>query len=358
MESIVEQLKKDDVQSRLDAVSQFETVPVDSREQLFKIVFEDFNHEVREAAANLIALCPSMFPTFLTDPDPDVRVAVVTNSVDVRRCLPSPELILARLADVVRDSAVEVRCALARVLHQHAKVDPANDPKTLVVQMIVPLIEQLLKDFHDDVRVAASLNLRELTVQFGFDFVFENVHRCMQYMLTDMQWRVRNNAVELLFGLALVCSREFFDHHLFEFLLKFLQDPCCKVRQFALMALPSLAQHFGYEWLKTRLMESLQRMADSENFMERETYLFSISALVGFFPVQYQSNYVFQPMIRLLNDPIHNVILLALELLAQHKDAIHPFRRQYELKPILESLIETSPPTIKERAQAFLSACH
>jgi hypothetical protein len=98
-------------------------------------------------------------------------------------------------------------------------------------------------------------------------------------------------------------------------------------------------------------------MADSQNFMERETYLFSISALVGFFPVQYQSNYVFQPMIRLLNDPIHNVVLLALELLAQHKDAVHPFRRQYELKPILESLIETSPPTIKERAQAFLSAC-
>jgi hypothetical protein len=85
--------------------------------------------------------------------------------------------------------------------------------------------------------------------------------------------------------------------------------------------------------------------------------LLSISAIVGFFPVQYQSNYVFQPMIRMLKDPVHNVILLALDVLAKHKDAIHPFRRQYELRPILESLVETSPPTIKARARTFLLEC-
>jgi hypothetical protein len=221
----------------------------------------------------------------------------------------------------------------------------------------VPLIPKLLTDLDDDVRMAASLDLKALTIQFGFDFIFENLHSSLHSMLTDTQWRVRNQAVELLFGLAVVCSADFFDQSLMEFLMMFLKDPCNRVSQFALTALPNLSQHFGDDWLKTQLMTRLQELASSPNFLHRETYLLRISALVSFFPVQYQSNYVFQPMIRMLRDQVHNVVLLAIELLAQHKDAIHPFRRQYELKPILETLAQSQQPTIKERAAAFLAEC-
>jgi HEAT repeat protein len=269
MQFLVERLKQGDVQSRLDAISQFETVPAEDREQLFKIITEDFNHEVRRAGARMITLCPSMFPAFLSDPDPEVRIAIVNNSVDVRVLLSNPAIVLTRLSEIlVRDPSVKVRCALARVLHLHAKVEGAEDASDLTTQTFVPLIEQLLKDLNDDVRVTASLNLKELTVQFGFNFLFDHLHRCMQYMLTDTQWRVRNSAVELLFGLALVSSRDFFNQHILDFLLKFLRDPCCNMRLYTLTALPNIAQHLGYEWLKTTLMESLQTMADSQNFLE------------------------------------------------------------------------------------------
>jgi hypothetical protein len=62
-------------------------------------------------------------------------------------------------------------------------------------------------------------------------------------------------------------------------------------------------------------------------------------------------------MIRMLRDQVHNVVLMVIKLLSQHKDAIHPFRRQYELKPILETLAQSQQPTIKERAAAFLAEC-
>jgi HEAT repeat protein len=298
-----------------------------------------------------------MFALFLSDPDPQVRIAIISNSVDIRCYLPSSDIVFSHLADVVRDSAAEVRCALARVLHQHAKLDVGGDATQFVIHNIVPLIEKLLTDLNNDVRIAASLNLKELTVQFGFDFVFENLQNALHHMITDTQWRVRNNAVELMFGLALVCSFEVFDPRLFEFLLAFLKDPCSRVRKFALSALPNLAQRFGEDWLKRTLIAKLQEMAESLSFLHRETYLLAISALANFFPVQYQSNYVFQPMIRMLKDPVHNVVLLALQLLEEHRDAIHPFRRQYELKPTLDQLVENPNSTIKERAHAFRQLC-
>ena len=356
-QAIKDALSNDDVNVRIEAVGKFSTVPQEARGELFQRVMEDFNHEVRERAANVITLCPSMYQQFLQDPDPQVRIAIVNNSVDVRKLLNNAAGVLSQLESLVSDSVAEVRCALARVLHLHARVETEEDPKELVLSKIVPLIDKLLSDRNDDVRVAASLNIKELTILFGFDFVFEQLYNSLHHMLTDPQWRVRNNAVELLFGLALVCSADFFDQNLFPFLLQFLKDPCNKVREFALAALPTLASHFGNDWLKTKLIVNLRILSESQNFLHRETYLHCISALVSFFPVQYQSNYVFQPMIRMLRDQVNNVVLLAIELLSKHKDAIHPFRRQYELKPMLESLVENSPQTIRERASAFLADC-
>ena len=121
------------------------------------------------------------------------------------------------------------------------------------------------------------------------------------------------------------------------------------------MHLPALVNHFGQDWLQNKLIIELQVLAQSPSFLDRETFLRCISALVGFFPAQYQSNYVFQPMIRMLHDPVHSVVFLAIELLSKHRESIHPFRRQYELKPILETLVESYPPTIKEHASAFLA---
>ncbi|KAH0786888.1 HEAT repeat family protein [Histomonas meleagridis] len=354
---ILEALSNEDVLVRIDAVSKIPTVDASEREAIFSKISEDFNHEVREAAAKLICYCPSYYQKFLSDPDPQVRIAIINNSVEIRKSLPDQDIFLKSLDTLANDSVAEVRCALAHVLHLHSKEEKGETAKEIVLEKIVPLIDKLLSDRHDDVRVAASLNIRELTNQFGYDFVFEKLYNSLHHMLTDTQWRVRNNAVDLILGLSIVCTPEFFDQNLFQFLMQFLKDPCNKVREFALSSLPTLASHFGDEWLKTKLISSLQELAQSQNFLHRETYLYAISALVSFFPVQYQSNYVFQPMIRMLRDPVHNVVLLAIELLQKHHESIHPFRRQYELKPILENLVETSAPTIKERANAFLAEC-
>jgi hypothetical protein len=354
-DALLEALNADDIEVRLDAVSRLDSISPDAREPLFKKIATDLRHEVREAAAQRIALSPSMFTLFLVDPDPQVRVAIINNSIPVRCYFPSSDTVFGRLTESVRDPSVEVRCALARMLHQHAKLDIAGNSLAFVLKHIVPLVEKLLIDQNDDVRIAASATVKELTIQFGFDFIFEHLRPGLQAMLTDLQWRVRNIPVELLFNLSLVCSAELFEGMLFDFVMAFLKDPCYRVRRFALAALPNLAQRFGPEWLKTTLVNKLKEMEDSTNFIHRQTYMLAVSSLMNFFPVQYQSNYVFQSLIRKLHDPVHNVVLLALELLQEHRDELHPFRVQNELKPVLDGLIENrlTPSTTRERAEAF-----
>jgi hypothetical protein len=169
----------------------------------------------------------------------------------------------------------------------------------------------------------------------------------------------------LLFQFSLVCQKQLFADELFSFLMLFLEDPSSKVREFAVKELPKLAQHFGDEWLKTTLMPELQKLAQSANFFHRQTYLLSLSELIGFFPVQYQSNYVLQPLMRMLRDPVDDVALRALDLLERHRQLMHPFQRQCELVPILKTLTATAQATvgqapipfsaIRDRAEKFLA---
>jgi len=356
-QSILEQLSNEDYLVRKDAVSKFRNAPKEDLEKLFQKVAEDFNHEVREAAAEEILIYPIMYRVFIGDPDPKVRISIVNKSVEIKNLLGPMEQVIDQLKVLENDPVAEVRCAFARILYQHVNKEPTQENMDFVVSKLVPIIDKLLSDRNDDVKICVSLNIKELTIIFGFDFIFEKLYSSLHHMLTDLQWRVRNNAVELLFGLALVCSSDFFDANLNHFLLEFLKDPCYKVRQFALSSLPTLAAKFGEKWLKEKLVPGLKELAESQNFLHRATYLHAVSALVSFFPVQYQSNYVFQPMIRMLKDSVSNVVLLSIELLKKHKDSIHPFRRQYELKPILESLVENSPPTVKQHANDLLSKC-
>jgi hypothetical protein len=225
----------------------------------------------------------------------------------------------------------------------------------LSIEKIVPVLDFFSRELNDDLRVATSASTKEFAKLFGIDFIFEHLHETLHRMITDSQWRVRFNAVELLLALGVVSSVDFFNQNLYQFLDVFLRDPCDQVRQFTLSGLPNLVERFGTEWLTQTLVTILQELAKSQNFLHRELYLLAISALVAYFPEQYRSNYVFQPMIRMLKDPVNNVVAVALVLLSERIDEIHPFRKQYELRPIVEALAADAPPTIRDLAQAFMN---
>jgi hypothetical protein len=357
MDEIVGSLAKDDVIVRIHTVSKFDSLPPRSLPELFSRVSDDLSREVRQAAAKQIFLCPIAFERYLVDLDPQVQITVILNSVEIRRKHPDPSLVISRLTtqQFIRGAPNEVRYAIARVLTGHAQVDPPEQSRALSVEKIVPVIEFFSKELNDDLRVATSASVKEFAKLFGVDFIFEHLHGTLHRMITDSQWRVRFNAVELLLALAVVSTVDFFNQNLYQFLGIFLKDPCDQVRQFTLSGLPNLVERFGTEWLTQNLVVILQELAKSQNFLHREVYLLAVSSLIMYFPEQYRSNYAFQPMIRMLKDPVNNVVAAALVLLSEQIQEIHPFRKQYELRPIVEALAADAPPTIRDLARAFMN---
>jgi serine/threonine-protein phosphatase 2A regulatory subunit A len=332
-------------------------VPVSNREAIFDLILSDLNDDVREKAAQSITLCPSAYTKYLADPIPRIRIAVIERSVEVRLVLGDPVGIMTQLGALVKDPVSEVRAALGRVLHEHGKVESDCKAPEFTVTRICPVVRDLLMDPSDDVRVIGSLNLIELAIFHGFDLVFDHMQDLIRLVLTDRQWRVRNNGVQLIFGLALLCSASYFTANVMRFLTRFLTDSCNKVRQFVILGLPTVAQQFGPDWVCQALMVELVKFAKSPNFLDRETYLLALSELLPFFPPDYRANFVFHPAMQLLKDPVPNVVLVAIEVLWLHNGLIHPFRRQNEMRPILETLLEKSGPTVAERAAAFLVEC-
>jgi HEAT repeat protein len=355
VESILDDLSKDDLTTRLGAIDRFESLKLARacHPILFAKAAECPMREVRAAAAKRLGMYPPAFETFLHDLDPQVQIIAIEKSVSIRPSHKDPVQVLTLLTDrtFLKKSPTEIRCAVARVLADHARSGPVE----LVIDKIIPVIDALICDNNDNVRVATALNVKELAKIFGLEFIFGNCRAALQVMLTDSQWRLRNSAIEVLFELAMVVNHEYFDAQMFDLLLGFLRDPCDAVRQFTLSGLPGLVERFGGEWLQTKLVQNLGQLAVSNNFLHRQTYLLAIASLTSFFPEKYQSNFVFQPMIRMLNDDVYNVVEVALILLSERLGEIHPFRRQYELAPILDSLAADAPQTVKELARALIN---
>lgn len=352
---IEELLQNEDINKQIDGVKKIAEASPSDRKELLQKVSKMFNHEIREVAATQIEQSPSEYILFLTDPDPHVRIAIIQNSIKLRK---SEKDILNKLKSVTNDPISEVRCSFAQILYQHAifKDESGKIDEKSLNEIILPCLISLLKDKNDDVKIMASQNLEPLIIEFGFDFIFNKLFESLQKMLVDPQWRVRRFAIHILFELSLVCNEEYFNKNLFPLLVKFLRDPCFALRKFSCSKLGSLASNFGDKWLKGPLATELLKLADSSNFLERETYLYCISELSDFFSGEYQADFVFEPMIKMLRDPIQNVVLLAIEELYKHQNDIHPFRKQYELKPILEKLTESSPPSTQAKATQLLES--
>jgi hypothetical protein len=211
-----------------------------------------------------------------------------------------------------------------------------------------------MNDNEDKVRVAASESVREIAKYLGIEFVLGNFHTAFHRMLTDSQWRVKQNAIELIYGLAVVSTLEFFEENLFVFVIQFLKDDNSKVRHFTLSGLPNLAERFGEEWLINRLLPQLGELGTSSNYLLREVFLLAISRLSKFVPERRRAKFAFQPMIKMLKDGVNSVVLLALIVLVEHSSELHPFRVDSELRPLLESLANGNAPTVKDLARAFL----
>lgn len=358
MESgLVQNLQSPDENIRANAVAGLASVPAESRESLFRIVAKDPLKANRLAAARLIAACPTAFQLFVKDPDPKVQAVAIQSSVEVRRAHPNPGSVLACITDPDFLKPIEgcVRVAIASVLSEHAKLEPHPNPAKTLTATILPAARTFMTDASDDVRTAMSESILELGKHFGVPIVLSVFKPQVKAMLADTQWRVKVNGIDLLHGLAIAVDVEFFNGHLSRIIFPFLEDANSRVRQFTLGGLPRLVEKFGQEWMQAKLFPLLADLAASPNCLHRELFLQGISLLAPYFPERRKSNYLYQPLIKHLTDKVDSVVIVALMLIMQHSQGLHPFCIECVLRAKVKSLITGGrSATIKELARQLL----
>lgn len=397
--------------------------------QIMRWVNDEY-YEVRLELAGLLHLFPvkEAVEKLLNDPVPKVRIALIENSPQIRKSMDS-DFILSALEKTLNDPIASVRISLANIVRNHIfftsesvpslnkRIQSDETPLEAFARIKVDeplLLKGLLLDPNDDVRMAAAGNYRHFVVSLGLDFVFIRLLNSLHLIFTDAQWRVRTIGAELVFGLAILSPPDFFDHYLYSFYERFLTDPCQKVREYAISALPTFVEHFcslddassssndptsnsnensiisgndvksptnkqkglpffnsnygnaddeheekhQMRWLMKSLIVKIENtLTKEDNFINKQTYLLCLSELAGYIPIQFLRNTLFLPLLRTLKDSTQsdNVIILTLDILYDLRDSIHPFQKNRELKPILDRFLNSrSTDIIRERASKLL----
>lgn len=353
MSTILQALDSNLLEVRLHYISDLRNANPNSLEAIFQKVSEDSHHQLREKAVQQITVFPKMYHLFVQDPDPQVKILLIQNSVKIREIL-HENSILDHFPAFISNGYIPIRIAVANTLSQHAKLSSDNNDFDLIHNQIIPLMDQLVKDTNDDVRISISEQTKAFAINYGFDFIFEKLSNVFKLILSDVQWRVRKNAFEILVGLSLSSSGDFADSFLFPFCFKYLKDPCHSLRLFAIDGIITLAAHFGFQWIQKKLMPFLIELSVSHNYLEREIYIQILSKFLSIIPPDKNQEMVFQPIIEMLKDPIESVNLLSIHLLKQNVHFIHPYRLENELKPIMQTMLHSSSQTIQIYANEFL----
>ena len=374
-----------------------ENISRKEKEEILEKLSNDKHYQVRKEVVLKLDIYPikSIIDKLIKDPIPIVRIALINATFNIRKSMNS-DFILDKLLDVIVDTDSKVRIALANVIHHHVfltddskQLKPANDETQLETFVRIKLNERfllggLLLDPIDDVRMAAADNFRYFATKLSFDFIYLSLFDSIHLMMTDPQWRIRITSAELIYGFSMLSTIDFFEEYLYQFILRFLTDSCKKVRDYAIFGLPVIVEKFCYDmnendgkapnpikknekielgkmknvnWFINTFLKRLEMsLINEDNLIYKQTFLLCLFELSDYIPLKFQRKVLFLPILKILKntDECNNVIILALDILIELKDWIHPFQKKYEITPIANALSSNPYALIREHAKFLL----
>jgi hypothetical protein len=337
-------------QLSLAIVASLDTVAPWDLPELFDAIAKDPSDAIRAAGAARVSLCPPAFPRFLLDESPTVQIAAIRHSRAVRDADRDSPMVLGRLTDAAWAGAVRapVRRALVAALPEHIGDDQSFAAAYAVLRLY-------MDDACDEVRMDVAGAVRALAAR-PRPFLLPRMSAVFRLMLVDVQWRVRQVGVELLYAAALAADARCFAAAIFPHLLAFLRDPCLKVRQFALTGLPALVARFPALWATGQLFAELRPLAFSPSYLQRELFLGAVVVLARAFPPPELTDYAHMVLHLLFKDPVESVVFTAMLTLLEHLPIVPLARLEKEVIPFLQGLRANGSPTLRLPAEELLKA--
>lgn len=273
----------------------------------------------------------------------------------------SNSIVLQEIVPVVNqlsmDESENVRSALASEITGLAPILG----KESTIEYLLPIFVEMLKDEFSDVRLNIISNLQIVNEVIGIQLLSESLMPAITALAHDKLWRVRLAIIQQIPLLAEQLGISFFDETLGELCMEWLWDPVYSIRDAAVLNLQKLTKFFGEDWCKDEIINKLlekRQTKEFDNFICRITCLFTFDHLISVVSAETVKEYLYPFISELSDDKVPNIRFnvanslfnVSKSLIEKYKDIV-----LQEIKPILEKLSDDDDDDVRYYAQENLA---
>lgn len=271
------------------------------------IAILDYFHEVNDQSYNSDILINSL--KLISDESWRVRYTAADRFNKIAKNFATKEEDLSKLIEpfisLMKDNEGEVRKAVAKQLPDFCKLlNNFSDLKPIILNKILPVINELSQDPQETVRSSLALNITELSSilskestidkllpvflnmlkddfpdvrlniisnlsivneTIGINLLTTNLLPAITELAQDSKWRVRLAIIEYIPKLAQQLGEEFFDKELLSLCLSWLWDSVYAIREASVKNLKQISEIFGTEWAEKFVIDKLILIKNNSN---------------------------------------------------------------------------------------------
>ena len=183
--------------------------------------------------------------------------------------------ILEKLKDLCNDNVVYVRESLAQnLLSLCPMIDKSN-----FQNFIIPIFLLLIKDSELNVRMILINNLYKLNVRNKLiedKNFFQNIIPFVKEIAKSEKWRLRAEILDIIPVFSNFINKNSFVEDLSELCFQLLNDPVYEIRKKMSINLVKIFGNMNDKNFNKKLIEKLEEMSQSENYLIRNTVNFVI----------------------------------------------------------------------------------
>ncbi|CCE82816.1 Piso0_002566 [Millerozyma farinosa CBS 7064] len=234
--------------------------------------------------------------------------------------------------DVILEKIVPIIDKLSQDPHENVRASLALSVthlspvlgKQSTIDNLLPIFLVMLKDEFPEVRLNIISNLSIVNEIIGINLLSVNLLPAITELAQDGKWRVRLAIIEYIPKLAKQLGESFFNDELLSLCLSWLWDPVFAIRDAAVNILRELTEIFGSDWANKEIISRLlnnenenknaegdgvteNSKIDYSNFITRITCLFTITNLVPVVDVHTVENKLLPFVNSFADDPVPNI---------------------------------------------------
>ena len=220
------------------------------------------------------------FAKLLEDQEAEVRNTCCIKLEQIAEILtkdPALDKILAKLKTLDKDKADYVRASLASNL---LRICPLiGTEKTN--EFIFPIFLNMIKDESHDIRMALIKTLDQLHEVLNIDNFMVGIIPSLVEISNNSNWRIRNQISETIPVLARILNKKIFLDNILSICIKWLTDPVYAIRESACKLMKKLYDIFKGEDFDKKLVEKLNEMKQSDNYLIRNIITLLVKEFVN-----------------------------------------------------------------------------